>query len=146
MVSGPTGSGKSTQIPQYILETMAAGSVVVAQPRRVAASSVAYRVAQELGQAMGQSVGYRVRLQKVHATQSPSIEFCTTGVLTRQMMEDPDLHNVSCLIVDEVHERTIECDLLISFLTTLLPRRPDLRLVLMSATTQVHLLVNHFAK
>ena len=120
VVSGGTGSGKSTQCPQYILEDAIANGfgpetrIVVTQPRRIAAVSVAQRVASERGEKAGNSVGFSVRL---HGTsprdEGASVEFVTTGVLLRRLMRDPALRGVSHVMIDEVHERDINTDFLL---------------------------------
>ena len=153
VVSGGTGSGKSTQCPQYILEDAvrrgkgAETRIVVTQPRRIAAVSVAERVAAERGETCGNSVGFSVRL---HGTaprdQGASVEFVTTGVLLRRLMRDPSLAGVSHVMIDEVHERDINTDFLLVLLRALLRRRPELRVVLMSATLDAESFSDYFAK
>jgi ATP-dependent RNA helicase DHX36 len=153
VVSGGTGSGKSTQCPQYILEDAIANGVgpetriVVTQPRRIAAVSVAQRVASERGEKAGNSVGFSVRL---HGTsprdEGASVEFVTTGVLLRRLMRDPALRGVSHVMIDEVHERDINTDFLLVLLRALLRRRPELRVVLMSATLDAESFSAYFAR
>jgi len=150
VVSGGTGSGKSTQCPQYILEdAIARGegvstNIIVTQPRRIAASSVAERIANERGEKLGNSVGYRVRLRGVSPRESGCIEFVTTGVLLRRMVSDPSLGGVSHVVIDEVHERDINTDFLLVLLKDLLVNRPDLRVVLMSATLDAQSFSDYF--
>eukprot|EP00040_Diaphanoeca_grandis_P036290 m.230959 g.230959 ORF g.230959 m.230959 type:complete len:892 (-) comp33591_c2_seq1:1647-4322(-) len=141
VISGGTGSGKSTQIPQYILDEAIAGkqgskcNIIVTQPRRIAATSVAQRVAHERGERIGESTGYRVRLMSSRPRDHGSIEFCTTGVMLRQLQADPLLTNISHVLVDEVHERDINTDFLLLLLKDVLKARPDdFKLILMSAT------------
>ena len=153
VVSGGTGSGKSTQCPQYILESAIANGlgpetrIVVTQPRRIAAVSVAQRVANERGEKAGNSVGFSVRL---HGTsprdEGASVEFVTTGVLLRRLMRDPALKGVSHVMIDEVHERDINTDFLLVLLRALLRRRPELRVVLMSATLDAESFSAYFAR
>ena len=153
VVSGGTGSGKSTQCPQYILEDAIANGrgaetqIVVTQPRRIAAISVAERVAAERDERIGNSVGYTVRFnrQTPRATGG-SIEFVTTGVLLRRLMNDPALEGVSHVMIDEVHERDIDTDFLLVLLKELLTKRPELRVVLMSATLDAESFGNYFSK
>ncbi|KAJ2822327.1 hypothetical protein GGI24_003974, partial [Coemansia furcata] len=142
VVRGETGSGKSSQIPQYAVEQLlargyAGGRVLCTQPRRISAMTIAARVAQELGDAgagaPGSLVGYQIR-HDARAAASNVLVFCTTGVLLRMAAGDPLLRGVSTIVCDEVQERTLELDFLLVLLRRLLPRRPDLRLVLMSAT------------
>jgi len=138
LVVGATGSGKTTQIPQYILDDAicrgcgADVKIVCTQPRRVAATSVATRVAAERGEKLGVSVGYKVRLDAVGG--DARLLFATTGILLRRLNDDPALAGVSHVLVDEAHERSLDNDLLLALLRDLLPRRPSLKLVLMSAT------------
>eukprot|EP00898_Chlorokybus_atmophyticus_P004343 jgi/Chlat1/490/Chrsp103S00981 len=163
VVSGETGSGKTTQVPQYILDYMimqsegAKCNIVCTQPRRIAAVSVAERVATERCEpAPGQSgglVGYHVRLDAA-ATPSTRLLFCTTGVLLRRLASNPDLIDVSHVIVDEVHERTLQSDFLLIILREIVRRRrdscnsggdlPPLKLVLMSATLDAELFAGYF--
>lgn len=153
VVSGGTGSGKSTQCPQYILEDAIANGkgyetrIVVTQPRRIAAISVAERIADERDERIGRSVGYAVRFRR----ESPrsiggSIEFVTTGILLRRLINDPQLHGVSHVVIDEVHERDIDTDFLLVLLRDLLPKRPDLRVVLMSATLDADSFATYFSR
>ncbi|PXF43282.1 putative ATP-dependent RNA helicase DHX57 [Gracilariopsis chorda] len=137
VVSGATGSGKTTQIPQFLLEEASENrrpvSIICTQPRRIAAMSVAERVASERCQSVGESVGYQVKLNSRLSRQTRLV-FCTTGVLLRRLQSDPHLENVSHVILDEVHERSSETDFLMLILRDILPKRRSLRVILMSAT------------
>ncbi|KAH9331105.1 hypothetical protein KI387_003213, partial [Taxus chinensis] len=121
IICGQTGCGKSTQVPQYLLEDyIDRGSgclcnIICTQPRRVSAIGLAERVARERGGMPGETVGYSVRLESCHSSRT-KILFCTTGVLLRRLLSDPYLHDVTHVIVDEVHERTMEGDLLLLLL------------------------------
>ena len=155
VVSGGTGTGKSTQIPQYILDdaiSKGKGSdcrVLVTQPRRIAATSVAQRVAVERGEKIGRtkecSVGYKIRLASKPARRYGSIEFVTTGVALRNIQTDPMLRQVSHVIIDEVHERDISTDFLLLLMKDVLKnRRDDFRLILMSATLDAQAFADYF--
>ncbi|CAH8453976.1 unnamed protein product [Schistosoma intercalatum] len=151
IISGETGCGKTTQVPQFILEDQVLGGngsvtrIIVTQPRRISAVSVAERVATERGQSIGSSVGYQVRLERRYP-QRPhgSIMFCTTGIILQWFRSDPLLKNISHIIVDEVHEREFLCDFLLCMLKRIAPLRPDLRIVLMSATINAEKFVEYF--
>ncbi|KAM7535067.1 hypothetical protein Aperf_G00000098565 [Anoplocephala perfoliata] len=141
VVVGETGSGKTTQLPQYLLEhttLRGRGSrtrILVTQPRRISAISVAERVASERGQRLGEDVGYQIRFEKVLPKHfSGSILFCTTGIVLQFFLSEPLLQSVSHIFVDEVHEREMMGDILMTMLKRILPQRPDLRVILMSAT------------
>ena len=150
VICGETGCGKSTQVPQYLLEeaiaagTGAACTVLIAQPRRVAAISLAERVAAERGEAVGETVGYSIRHEGVHSAASTRLLFCTTGVILRRLQEDPSLAGVSHVVVDEAHERTADGDFLLMVLRRLLRTRDDLRVLLMSATLDATLFSSYF--
>ncbi|KAJ1384806.1 P-loop containing nucleoside triphosphate hydrolase [Sesbania bispinosa] len=150
VVSGETGCGKTTQLPQFILEEEisclrgADCNIICTQPRRVSAISVAARISAERGETLGETVGYQIRLEAKRSVETRLL-FCTTGVLLRQLVQDPKLTGVSHLLVDEIHERGMNEDFLIIILRDLLPRRPDLRLILMSATINAQLFSNYFA-
>ncbi|KAG0064792.1 hypothetical protein BGZ89_008846 [Linnemannia elongata] len=145
IVSGETGCGKSTQVPQYLAEFMLEGGlgdqcdIVCTQPRRISAISIANRVSEELGDARNSAgkpntlVGYQIRLES-RVAPSNILKFCTTGILLRRLESDKTLKGVTHLVIDEVHERTLESDFLLIILKKLLPRRPDLKIILMSAT------------
>ncbi|XP_066374421.1 DExH-box ATP-dependent RNA helicase DExH1-like isoform X2 [Miscanthus floridulus] len=149
VISGETGCGKTTQLPQFILEEEINNlrgsdcSIICTQPRRISAVSVAARVAAERGEELGEAVGYQIRLESKRSAQTRLL-FCTTGVLLRRLVQEPDLIGVSHLLVDEIHERGMNEDFLIIILRDLLPRRPDLRLVLMSATINAELFSKYF--
>ena len=136
VLSAPTGSGKSTQVPQMLLRhgMLGAGQVVILQPRRLATRLLAARVAQELGVPLGQEVGYQIRFENVTSAKT-KIRFVTEGVLLRQMIDDPKLKGVSVLIFDEFHERHLYGDITLARALDLQEQhRPDLSLVVMSAT------------
>ncbi|XP_062191731.1 DExH-box ATP-dependent RNA helicase DExH3-like isoform X1 [Phragmites australis] len=149
VVSGETGCGKTTQLPQYILESEidaargASCSIICTQPRRISAISVSERVAAERGEKIGESVGYKVRLEGMKGRDTRLL-FCTTGVLLRRLLVDRSLKGVTHVIVDEIHERGMNEDFLLIVLKDLLPRRPELRLILMSATLNAELFSSYF--
>ncbi|XP_050384008.1 DExH-box ATP-dependent RNA helicase DExH1 isoform X2 [Argentina anserina] len=149
VVSGETGCGKTTQLPQFILEDEisrlhgADCNIICTQPRRISAVSVAARISSERGENLGETVGYQIRLESKRSAQTRLL-FCTTGVLLRQLVQDPQLTGVSHLLVDEIHERGMNEDFLLIILRDLLPRRPDLRLILMSATINADLFSKYF--
>ncbi|XVF76079.1 hypothetical protein PTKIN_Ptkin13bG0237300 [Pterospermum kingtungense] len=149
VVSGETGCGKTTQLPQFILEEEISSlrgadcNIICTQPRRISAISVAARISSERGESLGETVGYQIRVESKRSAQTRLL-FCTTGVLLRQLVQDPDLHGVSHLLVDEIHERGMNEDFLLIILRDLLPRRPDLRLILMSATINADLFSKYF--
>nr|CCA19937.1 ATPdependent RNA helicase putative [Albugo laibachii Nc14] len=150
MVSGQTGCGKSTQIPQFILENCLANrkdegiEIVCTQPRRIAAIGVASRVADERMESLGDVVGYQIRMDSKRSDRTKLL-FCTTGILFRRLMHDRLLDNVGYILVDEVHERAVDTDLLLAVLRDLLPKRPDIRIILMSATMKESLFVSYFS-
>ncbi|CAB3253403.1 unnamed protein product [Arctia plantaginis] len=150
VISGETGCGKSTQVPQLILDEAinnkkgAYVKILVTQPRRIAASSLAMRVAQERSESMGASVGYAVRLEKVDARARGSIMFFTTGILLATLEVDQGLTNYTHIILDEVHERDCDIDLAMFMLKKVLQKRKDLKLILMSATIDADTLSFYF--
>ncbi|CAH0476075.1 unnamed protein product [Peronospora belbahrii] len=135
VVEGETGSGKTTQIPQFLTLLYANGTKMVActQPRRVAAMSIAKRVAEEMDVHLGQEVGYTIRFEDV-TCQRTKLRFLTDGMLLQHAMSDPLLSNYSTILLDEAHERTLSTDILFGLLKEVLPKRPDLKVVVMSAT------------
>ncbi|HIW91801.1 MAG TPA: DEAD/DEAH box helicase [Candidatus Corynebacterium avicola] len=137
VVQAPPGTGKTTLAPQYVLEhvraTSTSGRVVVTQPRRVAARSSAARVAELRGGTVGDEVGYTVRGDRA-VSASTAIEMVTPGVLLRRLLADPDLDGVAAVVIDEVHERHLESDLVFAMITQLRELRDDLAVVAMSAT------------
>ncbi|CAN8267015.1 unnamed protein product [Cochlearia groenlandica] len=149
VISGETGCGKTTQIPQFILESEieanrgASCSIICTQPRRISAMSVSERVAHERGEQLGESVGYKVRLEGVRGRDTRLL-FCTTGILLRRLLADRTLSGVTHVIVDEIHERGMNEDFLLIILKDLLPHRPELKLILMSATLDAELFSSYF--
>lgn len=147
IVEAPTGSGKSTQIPQMLLDAgiLGAGRAVILQPRRLAARMLAARVAQERGGRLGDEVGYRIRLDDA-SSNGTRLLFVTEGILVRQMLGDPDLSGVSALLFDEFHERHLYSDIsLAQALELQATRRPDLKIVVMSATLDTSALAEYLA-
>jgi ATP-dependent helicase HrpB len=145
ILSAPTGSGKSTQVPQMLLKHgfLNDGQVVILQPRRLATRLLATRVAEELGVQLGQEVGYQIRFENVTSPKT-KIRFVTEGVLLRQMIEDPKLRGVSALVFDEFHERHLYGDITLARSLDLQEQhRPDLNLVVMSATLDADVLANY---
>lgn len=141
--------GKSTQTPQFILDSLVESglgsgcSIICTQPRRLAAIAVAERVAAERGERIGETVGYSIRLESKRSAKTRLL-FCTTGVVLRHLEGSPDLRGISHVIVDEVHERSIDSDFLLIILKGLLARRPDLKLILMSATLNADIFTKYF--
>ncbi|KAH6909263.1 ATP-dependent RNA helicase Prp43 [Coprinopsis sp. MPI-PUGE-AT-0042] len=135
---GETGCGKTTQIPQFIAYTdlpHLKGKIVgCTQPRRVAAVSVAQRVAEEMDVKLGKQVGYAIRFEDVTEPGTTFLKYMTDGLLLREAMSDPDLTRYSTIILDEAHERTLSTDILMSLLKSIVRRRKDLKIVIMSAT------------
>lgn len=133
---GETGSGKSTQIPQYLYEAGWTGNgkgIMCTQPRRVATISVATRTAQEFGCQLGQEVGYAIRFD-AKCSSKTLIKYCTDGLLLRETLTDPLLEKYNVIIVDEAHERSLYTDVLLGVLKKIQKRRPTLRLIISSAT------------
>ncbi|GJT89824.1 DExH-box ATP-dependent RNA helicase DExH5, mitochondrial isoform X1 [Tanacetum coccineum] len=149
IISGETGCGKTTQIPQFILESEvnslrgATCNIICTQPRRISAMSVSERIATERGEKLGETVGYKVRLEGIKGKKTRLV-FYTTGVLLRRLLVDRNLKGVTHVIMDEIHERGIDEDFLLTVLKEILPHRPELRLVLMSATLNAELFSSYF--
>lgn len=148
IVQAPTGSGKSTQVPQMLLQhglLGERGEVVVLQPRRLAARMLAKRVAEEVGTRLGEVVGYQIRLDS-RVSEATRIRFVTEGILLRQMSFDPTLRGISAIVFDEFHERHLYGDIsLARAIQIQQTRRPDLKLVVMSATLDAALLKDYLA-
>lgn len=142
---GETGSGKTTQIPQYLHEVgyTKLGKVGITQPRRVAAMSVASRVSQEMGTKLGQEVGYSIRFEDC-TSDNTIIKFMTDGMLLREFLNEPDLKSYSCLMIDEAHERTLHTDVLFGLVKDLARARPDLKLIISSATMDAKKFAEYF--
>ncbi|KAJ6707137.1 hypothetical protein OIU85_027483 [Salix viminalis] len=147
IIVGETGSGKTTQIPQYLKEAgWADGGRVIActQPRRLAVQSVASRVAEEMDVKLGEEVGYTIRFEDVTNPAATMIKFLTDGVLLREIMDDPLLTKYSVIMVDEAHERSISTDILLGLLKKIQRRRPELRLIISSATIEAKSMSDFF--
>ncbi len=147
VVAGETGSGKSTQLPKLLLETGAGrtGFIGHTQPRRIAARSIAERVAEEMGTQVGGLVGYTVRFTD-RVGDDTLVKVMTDGILLNEIHSDPDLLRYDALIIDEAHERSLNIDFLLGYLSTLLPRRPDLKVVITSATIDTERFSEHFGR
>ncbi|MEX1165390.1 MAG: helicase-related protein, partial [Hydrogenophaga sp.] len=154
IVCGETGSGKTTQLPKIAL-LMGRGKLNAklgqrgqmighTQPRRIAASSVAKRIAEELKTPLGEVVGFKVRFQD-RLSKDASVKLMTDGILLAETQTDPDLRNYDTIIIDEAHERSLNIDFLLGYLRQLLPRRPDLKVVVTSATIDADRFANYFA-
>ena len=132
VIEAPPGAGKTTRVPAALLRVLK-GDVVVLEPRRIAARMAARRVAWEMGEEAGQTVGYQVRFEEVAGPRT-RLRFVTEGVLTRRLLSDPGLKGVAAVVLDEFHERHLESDLALALLKRLQGTRPELRVVVMSAT------------
>ncbi len=145
IVCGETGSGKTTQLPKICLELKrgAAGLIGHTQPRRIAARSVAARIAQELGSPLGSVVGFKVRFQDKLAPAA-YVKLMTDGILLAETQGDRLLSAYDTIIVDEAHERSLNIDFLLGYLRQLLPRRPDLKVIITSATIDAERFSRHF--
>ena len=149
IVCGETGSGKTTQLPKILLELgrgLGAGGTGLighTQPRRIAASSVAKRIAQELNSPLGEVVGFKVRFQD-RIQPGASVKLMTDGILLAETERDPLLRAYDTLVIDEAHERSLNIDFLLGYLRQLLPRRPDLKIVVTSATIDADRFARHF--
>jgi len=147
VLCGETGSGKTTQLPKICLSIGrgAAGFIGHTQPRRIAARTVADRIAEELGESVGKSVGYKIRFNdKTHADSL--IKLMTDGILLAESQNDPYLNQYDTIIIDEAHERSLNIDFLIGYMKWLLPKRPDLKLIITSATIDTQRFSDHFNK
>lgn len=143
IVAGATGSGKTTQLPKICLE-LGRESIAHTQPRRIAARTIAERVAEELGTELGGLVGYQVRFTD-RASESTRIKVMTDGILLNEIHRDRELRRYDTIIIDEAHERSLNIDFLLGYLKRLLPRRPDLRVIITSATIDPESFARHFA-
>ncbi|GFR29669.1 ATP-dependent RNA helicase DHX30 [Trichonephila clavata] len=150
VLSGETGCGKTTQVPQYILDHYigkskgATCNIVVTQPRRISAITVAERVAHERNEQVGETVGYHVRLNKNMPKQKGAILYCSTGMLLRKLCSNPNLEGVSHVIVDEVHERNIQIDFLLILLKRLLESNKQIKIIIMSASFNTSIFSHYF--
>lgn len=145
IVAGETGSGKTTQLPKICLE-LGRGRVQRighTQPRRLAARTVAQRIAEEVGQPLGELVGYQVRFQE-YLGERTAVKLMTDGILLSEMQRDRDLRQYDTLIIDEAHERSLNIDFILGYLKRLLPRRPDLKVLVTSATIDLQRFSEHF--
>lgn len=136
IIAGETGSGKTTRVPQYLRSSGlfdTRKSIGITQPRRVAAIGVAMFVSEQVGCELGEEVGYQIRHDNM-TSEKTAIKFMTEGILLRELLADPRLTRYGALILDEVHERNLNQDLIMALVKDLLPRRPDLKVIAMSAT------------
>lgn len=145
IIAGETGSGKTTQLPKICLELGRGqfGLIAHTQPRRIAARSVASRVAEELGTPLGALVGYQVRFED-QSDANTLVKLMTDGILLAETQHDRFLERYDTIIVDEAHERSLNIDFLLGYLKTLLPRRPDLKVIITSATIDLERFSKHF--
>ncbi|HNN47545.1 MAG TPA: ATP-dependent RNA helicase HrpA, partial [Marmoricola sp.] len=145
IVAGETGSGKTTQLPKILMEMGrgTAGMIGHTQPRRIAARSVAERIAEELGSELGDMVGYQVRFTDKSSADS-RVKVMTDGILLAELPHDRELRRYDTIIIDEAHERSLNIDFLLGYLKRLLPRRPDLKVVITSATIDPERFSRHF--
>src|SRR3954467_4135480 len=143
IVAGATGSGKTTQLPKICLE-LGREKIGHTQPRRIAARSIAERIADELGVELGGLVGYQVRFDD-RSKADTRIKLMTDGVLLAELNRDRDLRRYDTIILDEAHERSLTIDFLLGYLKQLLPRRPDLKVIVTSATIDPESFARHFA-
>ncbi len=146
VICGETGSGKTTQLPQIMLSMGLAekGMIAHTQPRRLAARAVAARIAEERGEKLGGTIGVKVRFQDT-TSRATKVKLLTDGMLLAELTGDPNLRAYSAIIIDEAHERSLNIDFLLGYLRGLLPNRPDLKLVITSATIDPKRFADYFA-
>ena len=146
VIAGETGSGKTTQLPKILLELGrgVVGRIGHTQPRRIAARAVADRVAEELGVEVGGVVGYQVRFAD-HSSDATLVKVMTDGILLAEIQDDRLLQRYDTLVIDEAHERSLTIDFLLGYLREILPQRPDLKVVITSATIDTERFAEHFA-
>ena len=146
VIAGETGSGKTTQIPKICLELGRGldGVIGHTQPRRIAARAVAERLSDELGVDLGTAVGYQVRFTD-QSSRDTLVKVMTDGILLAEMQRDRELRRYDTIIIDEAHERSLNIDFILGYLKTLLPRRPDLKVIITSATIDPQRFAEHFA-
>lgn len=147
VVSGETGSGKTTQLPKICLELGRGCGALIGhtQPRRIAARSVATRIASELREELGQTIGFQVRFTDVVSNKT-MVKLMTDGILLAEIRTDPLLKRYDTIIVDEAHERSLNIDFILGYLARLLPRRPDLKVIITSATIDSQRFAEHFSR
>ncbi|XP_070156996.1 putative ATP-dependent RNA helicase DHX57 [Polyergus mexicanus] len=155
IISGETGCGKSTQVPQFILDEWIINrsqlkdkphiNIICTQPRRISAIGVAERVAAERDESIGNTIGYQIRLESKMSSKT-RLTFCTMGILLQKLSGNLELSDVTHVIVDEVHERSADSDFLLMLLKELLPKRPSLKIILMSATLKADTFSSYFGK
>ncbi len=145
VVAGETGSGKTTQLPKMCLELGRGTSAMIGhtQPRRIAARAVADRLAHELGVDLGAQIGYQVRFTE-EVSPGTLVKLMTDGILLAEIQSDPELARYDTIIIDEAHERSLNIDFLLGYLARLLPRRPDLKVIITSATIDTQRFAEHF--
>jgi len=145
IVSGETGSGKTTQLPQFCREIGLAekGKIAITQPRRIAATSIAQRIANEAKTSLGELVGYKIRFSQ-KLSQNTEIICMTDGILLSELVNNPKMLGYSVIIIDEAHERSLNIDLILGYLRKILPTRPDLKLIISSATMDTSLFSEAF--
>ncbi|WP_425546636.1 ATP-dependent RNA helicase HrpA, partial [Brevibacterium samyangense] len=145
VIAGETGSGKTTQIPKICLELGlgVSGMIGHTQPRRIAARAVAGRLAEELGEELGQGIGYQVRFTS-QVEEHTRVKVMTDGILLAELQHDPLLSDYEVVIIDEAHERSLNIDFLMGFLARLLPKRPELKVIITSATIDPESFAEHF--
>lgn len=145
ILQGETGSGKTTQVPQFLLESglVKDQNIACTQPRRVAAMSVAKRVAEEMDVYLGDEVGYSIRFDD-KTSEKTRLKYMTDGMLLREAMVDPLLSKYSIICLDEAHERILNTDILFGLIKEILPKRKDLKLVVMSATMDAEKFQKYF--
>lgn len=145
IICGETGSGKTTQIPKICLQLGLGvrGMIGHTQPRRIAARSLSTRIAEELNTRVGESVGFKIRFND-HVSNTTHIKIMTDGILLAETQSDPDLLAYDTLIIDEAHERSLNIDFILGYLKKLLPRRPDLKVIITSATINTKQFAEHF--
>lgn len=147
VVAGETGSGKTTQLPKMLLELgiHQGGIIGHTQPRRLAARTVAERLAEELGTSIGEDIGYQVRFTS-EVSKSTAVKLMTDGILLAEIQRDPLLKRYAAIIIDEAHERSLNIDVILGYLRRILPKRPDLKVIITSATIDPERFARHFSR